>query len=177
VRVVVVGAGIFGVTGALALAQRGHRVTLVDAGPIPHPLAESTDVSKAVRMDYGADDFYAAEMERALEGWRRWNAELGEMLFHETGAMFVTREAMQKGGFEYESFHTLTRRGHALERLDARGIEARSSLRGFVDGYFNPHGGWASSSRVVERLVARARASNVEVRENAKVERLEWPRC
>jgi glycine/D-amino acid oxidase-like deaminating enzyme len=66
-RVVVVGAGIFGVTTAVTLARR-HRVTLLDAGPIPNPLAESTDVSKAVRMDYGADEFYAAEMERGSTG-------------------------------------------------------------------------------------------------------------
>ena len=44
-------------------------------------------------MDYGADDFYTGAMERALDGWRAWNAALGEELFHETGAMFVTRDA------------------------------------------------------------------------------------
>jgi len=167
-KVAVVGAGIFGVTGALALARRGHAVTLLDAGPIPHPLAESTDVSKAVRMDYGADELYTAEMERALDGWRRWNAELGGTVFHETGAMFVTREPMASGGFERESFEFLRARGHALERLDGPAIAARSPLRGFVDGYFNPHDGWADSGLVVERLVARARAEGVDVRENAK---------
>ena len=100
VRVAIVGAGIFGVTAALELRRRRHDVTLLDAGEIPHPLAESTDVSKAVRMDYGADDFYTSEMERALEGWRAWNAMFGEELFHETGTMFVTREAfIAAGGF------------------------------------------------------------------------------
>jgi hypothetical protein len=41
--------------------------------PFPHPLAESTDISKAVRMDYGADVTYTRLMESALDGWRRWN--------------------------------------------------------------------------------------------------------
>jgi glycine/D-amino acid oxidase-like deaminating enzyme len=172
-RVTVVGAGIFGVTAALALRRRGHDVTLCDAGDIPHPLAESTDVSKAVRMDYGADEFYASQMERALDGWRAWNEMFGEELFHETGAMFVTREPMAPGGFEYESFTTLTRRGHALERLDARAIESRWSLRGHVDGYFNPRGGWAESGRVVARLAARARDEGVNVAENAPVTSIE----
>ncbi len=142
-------------------------MTLLDAGEIPHPLAESTDVSKAVRMDYGADDFYTAQMETALERWRDWNASLGETLFHETGTMFVTRAPMAEGGFEHESFLTLSRRGHALERLDARAIEARSSLRGHVDGYFNPRGGWAESGRVVSRLTAAARDEGVTVNERA----------
>jgi len=173
VRVIVVGGGVFGVTGALALADRGHDVTLLEAGEIPHPLAESTDVSKAVRMDYGADEFYASHMERALERWRAWNAELGETLFHESGAMFVTREPMAPGGFEHESFALLGRRGHRLERLDATDIARRSSLRGFVDGYFNPEGGWAESGRVVERLAARARDRGVAVRPNARAAHVE----
>ncbi len=165
-KIVVVGSGIFGVTGAVELARRGHAVTLLEAGAIPHPLAESTDVSKAVRMDYGADELYASEMERALDGWRAWNATWSEPLFHETGAMFVTRTAMAPGGFEHDSFETLTRRGHALLRLDALAIAERSSLAGFVDRYFNPQGGWAESTRVVTRLLADA---NVTVRPSAQV--------
>ena len=48
-RVIVVGAGINGVTAAIELKKRGHEVVLVDPGPLPHPLAASTDISKAVR--------------------------------------------------------------------------------------------------------------------------------
>ena len=36
---IVVGAGIFGLTAALELERRGHRVTVLDPGPVPHPLA------------------------------------------------------------------------------------------------------------------------------------------
>ena len=41
---------------------------------MPHPLAESTDVSKVVRMDYGADDDYTALMETRARRLARWNA-------------------------------------------------------------------------------------------------------
>ena len=165
-KIAVVGAGIFGVTAALELRRRGHDVLLHDAGAIPHPLAESTDVSKAVRMDYGADEFYTSHMERALDGWRAWNVMFREELFHETGAMFVTRAPMEPGGFEHESFTMLTKRGHALERLDAKSIERRWSLRGHVDGYFNPQGGWAESGRVVAVIAAKARELGVTVIED-----------
>src|SRR5437667_190579 len=46
--VIVVGGGINGVTSAIELKRRGHKVILVDPGPLPHPLAASTDISKAV---------------------------------------------------------------------------------------------------------------------------------
>src|SRR3954451_13796569 len=108
-HVVIVGSGIFGVTAAIELRARGFEVTLTDPGPIPHPLAESTDISKAVRMDYGADETYAAEMEVALDGWRAWNAAWKEPLFHEDGVTYLCRAPMAPGGFEHDSFAILTR--------------------------------------------------------------------
>src|SRR5436190_2146905 len=71
--VVIAGSGIYGLTAALELRQRGHAVLLLDPGPLPHPLAASTDISKVIRMEYGADEDYMAAMEVALDRWRAWN--------------------------------------------------------------------------------------------------------
>jgi glycine/D-amino acid oxidase-like deaminating enzyme len=169
-RVLVVGGGIFGVTAALELRARGCDVTLVDPGPLPHPLAESTDISKVVRIDYGADEHYTELAERALDGWRRWNATWPVPRFHETGVAFLSRAPMQPGGFEHDSFELLARRGHAPERLDAKTIVERFPAYrpgAFVDGYFHRAGGWAESGAVVAQLVAECRAAGVDVHENA----------
>ncbi|HEU5059642.1 MAG TPA: FAD-dependent oxidoreductase [Kofleriaceae bacterium] len=168
-HVAIAGGGIFGSTAALALARRGHRVTLIDAGRLPHPLAESTDISKVVRLDYGGDELYTALAERALDGWRAWNrAAPGDPLFHETGVTFLARRPLAPGGFEHDSFALLTGRGHRLERLDAAAIARRFPAYrpgAMVDGYFNPAGGWVTATRTVERVLAEARALGVEVRE------------
>lgn len=50
---IVIGAGIFGMTAALELKRRGYKTAVFDPGPIPHPLAASTDVSKVIRMADG----------------------------------------------------------------------------------------------------------------------------
>lgn len=174
--VAIVGAGIFGVTAALTLARRGHRVTLLDPGPLPHPLAESTDVSKAIRLDYGADEAYTALAEQALEGWRRWNAAWPAPLFHEGGVLFLCRMPMEPGGFEHESFTLLERRGHRLERLDAARISARfPAFRPgvYVDGYFNPAGGHAESATVVSALLDDAVAAGALVAAGQQALRLE----
>ncbi|MGH2523234.1 MAG: FAD-dependent oxidoreductase, partial [Anaerolineales bacterium] len=89
-KILIVGAGIYGMTAALELRRRGHQVRVIDPGPLPHPLAESTDISKAVRLDYGPDEDYLALAEAALEGWKHWNAEWPERLFHTTGMLFLT---------------------------------------------------------------------------------------
>lgn len=64
--IVIVGASIFGITAALALHRRGWRVSVVDAGRVPSPSAASTDISKVVRMDYGADELYASMAEASI---------------------------------------------------------------------------------------------------------------
>ena len=103
-RVIVVGAGINGVTAAIELQQRGHQVVLIDPGPLPHRLAASTDISKAVRAAYGPDEDYTDLAERSIKIWREWNREFGMELYHEIGVMFVRRREMKPGDFEYESF-------------------------------------------------------------------------
>jgi glycine/D-amino acid oxidase-like deaminating enzyme len=167
-RIVVLGAGVFGVTAALALQQRGHALTLVDPGPLPRPEAASTDVSKIVRLDYGADALSTELMERALPVWRAWNEQAGRTLFHEDGLLVLTRGALRPGSFEGDSFALLTRRGHALQPLDRATLAARFpawSEGDFDGGYFNPQGGWAESGAVMSWLVQRARERGIAVHE------------
>ena len=167
-RFLVIGAGIFGTTSALALRRRGHTVTLMDEGPLPHPLAASTDISKVLRMEYGTDDTYMAMMEDAFDGWRRWaRAWTGageDNLYHETGVLMVTRDAMRAGGFEHDSWETLNKRGHVPARMTADTLARRFpawSTRRYVDGFFHAIGGYAESGHVVERLLRDARAAGV----------------
>ena len=69
-KVIVVGAGAFGVSAALELRARGAVVELIDPGPLPHPDAASTDISKAVRIDYGADELYTELAQQSIIGQR-----------------------------------------------------------------------------------------------------------
>lgn len=178
--VVVAGGGIFGATGALELKRRGHRVRLLDPGPLPHPLAASTDISKIVRLEYGADELYTEMAERALAGWRRWNTELGEELFHETGVLFLRQTPLAKGTFEGDSLAILESRGHSLQRLSSAEIKGRfpawnSDL--YVDGIFNAQGGWVESARVVASLLRKAKEAGVELQEGVKFEKSQPPKC
>lgn len=167
-RIVVLGAGVFGVTAALALQERGHRVVLVDPGPLPRPEAASTDISKIVRLDYGADELSTTLMEQALPRWRAWNAESGRTLFHEDGLLVLSEGPPRPGSFEADSFALLTRRGHALQPLDRAALARRFPAwaeGAFDGGYFNPEGGWAESGAVMSWLVQRARSRGIAVHE------------
>ena len=173
---IIVGAGINGVVTALELKERGHRVTLIDPGPLPHPLAASTDISKAVRSCYGADETYTALAERAILGWRAWNDQFGETLYHEVGVMFLRQEEMHSGDYEYETYHLLKKRGHRVERMTPERLREKFpawNAQRFQDGVFDVEGGYAESGRVVKALLQKARSAGVEMREGAHFQELD----
>jgi glycine/D-amino acid oxidase-like deaminating enzyme len=170
--ILIAGAGIFGLTAAWELRRRGWTVTVLDPGPVPRPSAASTDVSKVVRADYGADHLYTDMAEAALAGWERWNARWGKPLYHEEGFVVLAPEPMSPGGFEYESFQSLRQREHPVERLT--GIDRTTTAPAwspiaYPDGYLNRRAGWVESAAVVSQVADEARAAGVRIVENATV--------
>jgi glycine/D-amino acid oxidase-like deaminating enzyme len=169
--VIVVGAGINGVTAAIELKKRGHKVVLVDPGPLPHPLAASTDISKAVRAAYGADEEYTALAERAIPLWREWNLEFGTELYHEVGFLFLRQRQMQSDDFEFESLRMLEQRGHKVERIESAKLRDRFpawNAERYRDGFLEREAGYVESGRGVALLIERAKSLGVELREGSK---------
>ncbi len=164
----IVGAGIFGVTTALELRRRGYSVTLIDPGPLPYPLAASTDVSKVVRMEYGSDRQYMRMVIRAIEGFHRWNEQFGEKLYHETGVLMVAKGTISDSEYLDNSLRMLLEEGQTPERLSgddiARRFPAWRSAGAYVEGFYHARGGYAESERVVRRLVEQAARAGVAVR-------------
>jgi sarcosine oxidase / L-pipecolate oxidase len=172
--IVIVGAGVFGLTAAWELSVRGWQVTIIDPGHVPRREAASTDISKVVRADYGGDQLYTAMGEAALTGWDLWNERWGESLYHEDGFLLLSTDTLQPGGFEYDSLTLLEQRGHRLERLraEARGIRFPAwSLEQYPDGYFNSRAGWVESARVVGRLAVEARSAGAHLLEQTGCDR------
>ena len=175
-RVIVVGAGINGVTGAIELRRRGHDVVLLDPGPLPQPLAASTDISKAVRAAYGADEEYTELAERSIKLWRKWNQEFGTQLYHEVGVMFVRQRKLKPGDFEHESFKTLERRGHKVERMNSARFWKRFPAWNpelYQDGVLELEAGYAESGHVVATLIDRAKSLGIELLEGTRFTQLD----
>jgi glycine/D-amino acid oxidase-like deaminating enzyme len=167
-KVIVVGAGINGVTAAIELKKRGHEVVLVDPGPLPHALAASSDISKAVRAAYGADEDYTALAERSIKLWHRWNEDFGTKLYHEVGVMFVRRTKMEPGDFEYESLKLLEKRGLQVARMNTPELWKRFPAWNpelYRDGVLEIEAGYAESGRAVAMLIERAKSVGVRLYE------------
>jgi glycine/D-amino acid oxidase-like deaminating enzyme len=170
-RIIIVGAGINGVTAAIELKKRSHEVVLVDPGPLPHPFAASTDISKAVRAAYGADEDYTALAERSIKLWRQWNEEFGTELYHEVGVMFVRQRKIEWGDFEHESLKLLEKRGLKVARMDTPQLWKRFPAWNpelYKDGVLEIEAGYAESGRAVATLIDRAKSIGVELRTGSR---------
>ncbi|MFE0461454.1 NAD(P)/FAD-dependent oxidoreductase [Kitasatospora sp. NPDC058965] len=87
VRVVVVGAGVVGLLTALECALAGHRVTVLDRGPIPNPAASSADQHRALRTLVVGNPAATRRLVRAERRWRELERLLGTPFYRRVGVV------------------------------------------------------------------------------------------
>lgn len=175
--ILIVGAGVFGVFTAIELARRDYKVTLIESGEIPNPKAASTDISKVVRVEYGADHEYFKMAEASMTQWRKWNEVLNEEVYHEVGFMMLSQNDLDqnRNGYESHSLKLLEHEGFKIERIKGGEIHRRfpslSPVR-YEEAVFNPRGGYVKSGWAIELLTRYAQSIGVLVLENEAVSQL-----
>jgi sarcosine oxidase len=168
-HVIVVGAGIAGLTTAWSLTKRGHAVTLVEQGPIPNPLSASGDEHRLMRRAYGTADGYARLITEALDAWDELWADLGQSFYanrgviainqftNDGGAAFCT--SLDRGGYAYDSFtpHQAAERWPYLDPATFRAA------------YYSPDGGALLCQRIGAGLGQWLRTNGATIRDHSTV--------
>ncbi len=168
-KVIVVGAGIAGLSTAWSLAKRGHDVTLLEQGTVPNPRAASGDHHRIIRRAYPSGSGYGRAITEAYEAWEEMWGDLGQRHYDHRGFLCVSREA----GDEAEDYlEGLKEGGFPFEQLTAEECARRWS---FLDastlryGYVSQEGGALHCRRIARGLVEWLRANDVDLREETKV--------
>ncbi|NBN63311.1 NAD(P)/FAD-dependent oxidoreductase [Pannonibacter tanglangensis] len=168
-NVIVVGAGIAGLSTAWALVRRGVTVTLLEQGPVPNPLSASGDQHRIIRRAYGGQGGYQRRISDAYAAWDEMWDDLGARHLVDTGFLLLSQEP----GDEGERYRTgMIAGGYALDEMSGAEAEARYP---FLDGQtlrfaaFNPEGGVLLCREIAAGLRDWLRARGADLRERTRV--------
>ncbi len=171
----VVGAGIFGLAAALELADRGHRVTVLEREGVPGDRASSNDVSKVIRRIGYQHETYVELVERAKRQWTAWQEQMGGSFLFRTGQVSIV-----SGSSHYTS-HYRTWSGPDLtadssQYLTVPEARVRFPHFRFLDEdtvRYDPWTGYLRSGQAVSDLAGLAQVRGVEIRSESPVSKLE----
>ncbi|MEM9045045.1 MAG: FAD-dependent oxidoreductase [Pseudomonadota bacterium] len=174
-RVLIVGAGIVGLSAAYWLTKNGVQVTIVEQGAIPNPVASSADHHRLIRFPYGEAEGYAQRISQAFAAWRTlWSDLPGEESFYyaATGMLAASQRA---GDYTDRSVAVMDRLGIPYERIEAEDLATRFPfLEPSNIGYATlSEGGALMANRILAALADWLRRSGVQVLEQAPVEAVE----
>lgn len=119
-RVVIIGAGIVGLSVARAALKRGHQVHMLEQGEVPNPHGASYDQHRMIRYHYGAALGYTRMVAPAFEAWARVWDDIGSEQFEDTGAIAISLEA---GDYAAKTLEAFRETGIPHEVLDRDGVE------------------------------------------------------
>ncbi|RJT37632.1 FAD-dependent oxidoreductase [Mesorhizobium waimense] len=172
-NVIVVGAGIAGLSTAWSLVKAGHSVSIVEQGPIPNPLAASGDHHRVIRRAYRAGTGYGQLITEAYEAWDEMWADLGENHLDPRGFLCISREP----GDEAEEYREGLEEGnYPFDLLEpAAAVERWPFLEpnSFRYAYFSTEGGALHCRKIASGLAAWLRENGTNVYEHSKVTELD----
>ncbi|KIV78241.1 hypothetical protein PV11_09977 [Exophiala sideris] len=154
--ILIVGAGAFGLSTALALRERGFRnITVIDRYDPPVRDGSSNDISRIIRSDYN-DPFYARLAKEAIESWKTSN--IYGPHFHQTGFLLTsqvandpffekTKEVLKSQSQKYREFSSTAEIKRTFPGL--------KHIQDGLNGYFNPSSGWADAAGAIKAVATR----------------------
>ncbi len=122
-NMIVVGGGIAGTMTALSLQRRGVQVTLIDRWEPGHARAASSDYNRVIRAISGRDEFYTRWARDSRQMWLEMQAESGENLMYECGALILATEG--HCDWEDATSETFDKVGVPYYRYDQADIASR----------------------------------------------------
>lgn len=122
-RIVIVGAGIVGLSTAYALLKQGIRhVTVVEQEAVDHQRATSHGPSRLLRFEYGPDAHYSRMVQLSLHRWRQLEHVTGHTIYTRTGLLVLGTE---DDNFTLPSYRILRALGQPIERLSEQHCKQR----------------------------------------------------
>jgi sarcosine oxidase len=175
-HIVVVGAGIVGLSVSRAALLHGHQVTLLEQGTVANPQAASYDQHRMIRYQYGDAEGYTRMVGGAFNAWDRLWDDLGVRHFANTGALGISQSAED---YTAQSLRTFRKLGIAHDVLDRDAVERTCPQLDLPEkswGLLAPAGGALFASRIVDDLNQWVSARGIETLAHRRVTQVDRER-
>lgn len=169
--VLIVGAGIVGLSSAYWLTKAGLSVTVVEQGPIPCPLASSADHHRLIRYAYGDAEGYCARMTDAFAAWRAMWADLGAAEAHYYAATGMLCTSQEPGDYTDRSVKVMDKLGIPYERIEGADLAKRLPFLEAANLAYGTlsEGGALMANRILTDLATWLRLHGAVLMEHAPV--------
>ncbi|KAL3291388.1 FAD dependent oxidoreductase [Colletotrichum asianum] len=156
-KVVIIGAGVFGLSTAVQLAIEGFKnVVVVDRHMPPVPDGSSCDISRVIRFDHADEDY----LNVSYEAYLKWSKDPKfKDIFHPSS--YILTGSMTGGDESWidRTTRQLSNKGLAWTKLDDAAAAKRAfpilsgklAEPGFI-GYYNDAAGWADATKAIIQL-------------------------
>jgi sarcosine oxidase len=168
VDVVVVGAGIAGLSAAWRLAAAGTEALVLERFALGHDRGSSHGATRIFRFAYD-DPTYVRMAQAALPLWRELEAISGEEILRVTGGFDAGPDPLLDA--IKDALHVCGAEAIRIDGAESRHQFPWIDLAG-ADTLFSPDTGVLAAARALEALASAARSRGAELRENRPVRSL-----
>ncbi|MDQ0511568.1 NAD(P)/FAD-dependent oxidoreductase [Ancylobacter amanitiformis] len=171
--VIVVGAGIAGLSTAWALQRRSFQVSVFEQGPIPNPRATSYDDHRITRHAYGTHEGYAYLMPEAFAVYDRMFKDTGTDHFDRSKVIYFLREEV---GWYEPTVRALTRMGSGFRDIPLTEVGERFPMvqtEGLTRAVETDEGGMLFPIRILTDLVVMLGNRGVRFHADSRVEEVD----
>lgn len=163
-EILIVGAGIFGISTAYHLAKRSSNpasIIVLDRSPAPSQDAASSDINKIIRADYSSSLYMELGLE-AIESWKNDPIFKDAGVYHQTGWIMMDEKHSDLAGRIGANFRNISGSDplQAMSEDEVRsnwgGVLEHADLSPFGSFFLNPLAGWADAGRALTIMANEA---------------------
>ncbi|RAL13044.1 FAD dependent oxidoreductase [Aspergillus homomorphus CBS 101889] len=155
-RIVIIGAGVFGLAAARQLASEGYgNILVLDRDMPPVSDGSSSDISRMIRFDYADDDYLSI----AHQAYQEWSKPKYQGFFYPAPFILTGNTSPHGQAWIASTTAALTRRQLPYTRLEdvAAAKQLHPVLSGTLaappfNGYLNTQAGWADANKAISQI-------------------------